>query len=79
MNKWFKFLCYFVWAIFVGVELYMFGNGPGDVRLLTGLALILGGISLYLYAIYVNRKGLSRYLTLVPVFIGICLLFDLKA
>lgn len=77
MNMLFKFLCYIVWSCTGAVLLYGMFTRPEIVSLLTALSLILGGISLYLYAIYVNRKGFSRQLTLVPVFIGICLLFDL--
>ncbi len=77
MNILFKLLCYIVWSCTAGVVLYGMFTRPEIVSFLTAISLILGGISLYLYAIHENRKGLSRQLTLVPVFIGICLLFDL--
>lgn len=73
MHRMVKLTCFTVWGLFAGYLLYLLLGGPGseNIALHASLGLIGIGITTYFYAVYINVKGKKRYLTLIPIFLGI--------
>jgi hypothetical protein len=73
MQRLIKLSCFTVWGLFAGYFMYLLLGGPGteNIVLQASLSLIGLGISAFFYAVYINVKGIRRYTTLIPIFLGV--------
>ncbi len=68
-----KLSCFTVWGLFAGYFFYLLLGGPGseNIALQASLSLIGLGISAFFYSVYINVKGIRRYTTFIPIFLGL--------
>jgi hypothetical protein len=73
MQRLIRLTCFTVWGLIAGYLLYLLLGGPGskNIALHASLGLICIGISTYFYTVYINVKGKKRYITLIPIFLGL--------
>lgn len=73
MQRLIKVSCFTVWGVFAGYFFYLLLGGPGseNMALQASLSLIGLGTSAYFYSVYINVKGIRRYTTIIPIFLGL--------
>ncbi len=73
MNKWKRIFCYITCIVFIIYLIYFRFNDPDfiNLKLKARIAFMLSGFSLFLNAIYLNKKENERYITLIPVIFGL--------